>query len=855
MTTPMMQQWNACKESAKSALLLFRLGDFYEAFYDDAVKLSEALEVTLTKRQEIPMAGIPVHTLDNYLEKLIAKKMIVAIAEQVENPKEVKGIVKREVTQIISPATYVPGQMSEDGNNNFFASIGQINSTLGLVLLDMSTSELKVMEMEDLSSLFDEVVKHKPTELVVSTKFAKSHPQFMDQIHLACSLRFEILNNHTFDFENSLALLTAHFQTQSLDGYGLKGFVAATCAMGALFNHIQNDLHLNLDHITSIQRESLTSYMMVDHTTMNHLELLQSPGTSLFDLLDQTKTAMGRRLFKSWITHPLIAVEKICARQDGVEELTHQSATLQLIGKLLKHIRDLERLGMRIQSGRINPKEMIAFQTSLLTIPEMKLALSEFHSPLMVELNNSLEVMEQVTDAIGQAISDDPPVKLANGGAIRAGYNDELDNLRALKRGSQQFLSDYQERLREELNVRSLKVSFTRAFGYYIEVSKMQAERMPETFERRQTLVNSQRFISQELKEFESKILNAEAQIEMLEQNLYTNLIEVLKELTFNLTKTARAIAQIDCLQSLATAALENGYVKPTIDMSDRLDIVEGRHPIIEKSLLDGTFIPNDTNLHAQEKMMVITGPNMAGKSTYIRQVALITLMAQMGSFVPAQSAHIGMIERLFTRIGASDDLSRGLSTFMVEMSETASILNQCNERSLIILDEIGRGTSTYDGIAIAWSVAEHLITPLERAPKTLFATHYFELTEIDQELAGVQNYRIAVKEAEDEVVFLRKIVKGAADKSYGIHVAKLAGIPHSVIHKAQERLTSLERQPEPKAAPKQPEGQLSLFGSADTTPIKNNVMNQLCTLDLDETTPREALDQLSKFQKMLKDV
>ena len=846
--TPMMIQWQECKASAKDAILFFRLGDFYEAFYDDAVKLADLLDITLTKRHDIPMAGVPVVSLEQYLERLIALNMCVAIAEQVEDPKHVKGIVKREVTRIISPATYIPATSPQFSANNFFASIGQDKATFGLTLIDISTSELFALEVDEISSLYDEIIKRRPSELLVSSKFAKKEKAFLNSITDSIGTRINVEHNFYFDFENAVQIVSNHFSTQNLDGYGLKTQIATSCSMGALFAYLSDDRHIDLDHIKTISKEDLGDYLQIDHTTLHHLEiahsLMKDNKFTLFGVMDKTQTAMGRRLLKRWITHPLTQVEEIKRRQEVIEELMSEPSLLNDLKSTLKGIRDLKRLCMKIEAGTINPREVISYLKSLETVPLLKALTQSLTSPLFLDIARSLIDTTEITQLVNEAICDEPPTKLGKGDTIKVGYSERLDELRSLRSGSQDYLLDYQMRLRSEFDIKSLKVSYTKAFGYYIEVSKAQAVRMPESFEKRQTLVNNERFISDELKSFEHKILNAQEQIGHLEANLYSNLLEVLKTFTSQISEIANGLGSLDALLSLALLARDQRYVKPTVDNSSSLNIVGGRHPIIENSLTEGSFISNDTHLSDSEKMMIITGPNMAGKSTYIRQVAVITLMAQMGSFVPATSAHIGIVKKIFSRIGASDDLSRGLSTFMVEMSETASILNQFDEKSLIVLDEIGRGTSTYDGIAIAWAVAKHLISPLEKAPKTLFATHYFELTEMEKVLEGVKNYRVDVREADNEVLFLRKIVQGAADKSYGIHVAKLAGIPMEVIHSARQLLASFEQDKPQIDFANLPEVPM------EVEPKTHPVVEELAQLDLDEMTPMEAFNLLHRLKE-----
>jgi DNA mismatch repair protein MutS len=765
-TSPMMEQWNSCKMECKDALLLFRLGDFYEAFYEDAKILADILDITLTKRQEVPMAGIPVHTLEQHLDKLMEHKLVVAIAEQIENPKESKGIVQRKVVQILSPATYCPSNKETEARYNYFASISGAGKNIGLSFCDISIGHLSTLEVPSLDLAIAEILKRSPSEILVPPR-SPLLPILKEQL----SCRF-IEREELFDSEQMVA---SHFLVKNLDGFGLKNMPASVSSLGSLFSYLKEEMHLPLHNVLNIKIEEIGSFLYLDHTTLSHLDIQKGKDQfCLLKLMDRTKTAMGFRLLQNWILHPLISVLDIKKRQEAIKTL-QKEGNLNAIGRTLCMIKDLERIATRIQNRKAKPKDLIRYKLSLSVVPELKKLVSWCEEA-------PLEILEMLSDALDESEST----------IFKKGFNERLDQFASIKEEAQTFLVDYQNRLRTELDIKTLKVSFTRAFGYYIEVSKGQAHKMPDSFQKKQTLVNADRFISKELAEFEGKILQAEAHSQELEEMLYENLLEVLSSYTKEIFKLASNIAEIDAIYSLAILAEEQNYTCPIIDNSDTLEIVKGRHPMIEKSL-PLHFIPNDTYLSSNEKMMIITGPNMAGKSTYIRQVALITIMAQIGSFVPAQKAHIGVIDKLFTRIGASDDLTKGLSTFMVEMSETARILNQKSEKSLIILDEIGRGTSTFDGIAIAEAVATYLIDPLISAPKTLFATHYFELNDLENRFEGIQNYRVAVEETGDDVIFLHKIVKGAADKSYGIHVARLAGLPKAVIDRATQILDGFE--------------------------------------------------------------
>lgn len=783
--TPMMSQWHACKKQAQGALLLFRLGDFYEAFEDDAVVLAKELDLVLTKRQETPMAGIPAHTCETYVDRLVAKGFRVAIAEQMEDPKDVKGIVKREIVRLITPGSVINSSLLNDKSNNFMACLSQVNSIYGLAILDLTTADFRVMEFHDDQELMDELGRLGPKEIIISEKCWKHLGFALEDLNISSILvREEWHFDHQFAYDS----LVKHFHVHTLDGFGLKGMTAAINAAGALMTYVKDDLNLNFSHIKTIHPHHLSKYMTLDRITQRHLELIEplhDKGKTLLKLLDETATPMGGRLLKEWLLHPLLSIDEIKVRQNHVEKFFQASDPSSVLRKHLKEVRDLERLIMRIETGYATPRDLAGLRFSLEPLPEISKCLAQLGIA-------SLPDLSILTQKIANAIVDTPPLRLSDGGIFKPGYDPELDALKALKSESQTWLASYQTKLREQVQIKTLKVGYTQAFGYYIEVSRGQSEKMPLSFQRRQTLVNTERYISPELKEFEHKILTAEDKIAFLENRLFQELRKAIAEFSEAIRSAAKWIAEVDVFAGLAQVAREYKYIRPVVDNSDLLKIEEGRHSVIEASLERETFIPNDVHFNELERLLVITGPNMAGKSTYIRQVALIVLLAQIGSFVPAKSAQVGIIDKLFTRIGASDDLSRGQSTFMVEMSETANILNNATSRSLVILDEIGRGTSTYDGIAIAWSVAEYLLTQKEKRAKTLFATHYFELTRLEEEIPGAVNYNVAVHESDKGIVFLRKIIKGGTDKSYGIHVAKLAGLPAPVIKKAQEMLNKL---------------------------------------------------------------
>ncbi|MGM0440526.1 MAG: DNA mismatch repair protein MutS [Chlamydiota bacterium] len=874
--TPMMVQWHACKKSAKDAILLFRLGDFYEAFYDDAITAAKELELTLTKRQEIPMAGVPHHTAENYIDRLVKKGHRVAIAEQTEDPKKNKGIVKREVVRVVTPGTVVNSSLLSEKTNNFFASLSRVGSLFGLAFLDLTTAEFKVIEFEDERSLLNEIYRLRPTEFLLSEKFKEQQHHIFEEIKNSYKFMVNTQEDWHFDHQASYNFLVNHLEVHNLDGFGLKGMVPAINAAGALLTHIAEHMCLPISHISTISTYAADDFMVLDRITQRNLELTESlqdgsRHNTLLEVIDTTHTPMGGRLMRNWIKQPLLDVEKIRQRQDAVEIICNAYGIAGRLSELLDNVRDLERLMTKVSANYASPRDLVTLRFSLEQIPYIKETLDHLPSQLIDEHKAKLENLEDITDLIGTALVDEPPVRISDGGLIRTGYNEELDELRAIRKDGKSWLAQYQADLREKYDLKSLKVSYNKVFGYYIEVSKAQAKNMPETFQRRQTLVNSERFISPELKEYESKVLNAEERIASLESEMFGLLREEVAKYSGKVFAIAQAVAAVDALNALASAAHENRYVRPLVDDSQLLHIEDGRHPVIEASMFGEQFIPNHTNMADKEnRLILITGPNMAGKSTYIRQVALLVILAQMGSFVPAKSAHIGLVDKVFTRIGASDDLSRGQSTFMVEMTETANILNNATNRSLVILDEIGRGTSTYDGISLAWSVAEHLLTNPKKKAKTLFATHYWELTKLEEKIEGAVNYNVAVRESGDNIVFLHKIVKGSTDKSYGIHVARLAGLPVEVIGRSREILDHLEDNAnrsktfEPskkligtKTKASGEEVQLLLFeppqGKPKIPPHVDKLVNEIKALDLDNITPMQALQLLADMHKTAK--
>lgn len=797
--SPMMAQWHACKQAAKDAVLLFRMGDFYEAFHEDAHLLSKELDLTLTKRQDIPMSGVPFHTCEIYIDKLVSKGFRVAIAEQMEDPRKTKGLVKREIVRMVTPGTLINSNLLLEKSNNFFASLVQAGQVMGLAFLDMTTGEFWVSEFTQERDLLNEIYRLHPAEFLTSEKFKAMHEPLFEEIRQTYPFLVNTQADWHFDHQASYQFLIQHFKVFQLDGFGLGGMAAAISAAGSLLRYLQETLCLPIHQIQEIRAYSASHFMALDRMTQRNLELTVSlqDGTrknTLLAILDNTQTPMGGRLMHHWVKQPLLSVADICMRQEGIQTFLDHDLILNALREKLIQVKDIERLMIKIGAGYATPRDIMALHHSFSPIESLKALLAPLTSPWIQNEAQKLDPLPEMNQKIAQALAEDPPLRIGEGKIFRDGFHPELDELREISRDSKAWIARYQTQLRENTGIKTLKVGFTRMFGYYIEVSRGQADRMPDTFMRRQTLVNAERFISPALKDYESKVLTAEERMQSIESELFQELRQEISLYAKAVISVAQAIGRIDCLSSLAEIAKKNNYCRPTIDEGSTLLIEEGRHPVIEQVCKHEKFVPNDTYLNDQsQRLLLITGPNMAGKSTYLRQVALIAIMAQIGSFVPAKSAHIGIIDKVFTRIGASDNLSRGQSTFMVEMTETANILNNATSRSLVILDEIGRGTSTYDGISIAWSVAEYLLTTEQRMAKTLFATHYWELTKLEEKVPGAVNYNVAVHEAEDHITFLRKIVKGGTDKSYGIHVARLAGLPAAVIQRSKEILGHLE--------------------------------------------------------------
>lgn len=799
--TPMMRQYREAKAAIPpDAVLLFRLGDFYEEFFEDAERVSSVLELTLTKRQGVPMCGFPYHALENYLPRLVAAGVKVAIAEQMEDPKQAQGIVKRQVTRIITPGTIIDNALLNPACNNYLTALVSGRDRSALASLDISTGEFRVTEIASPEKLRTELDRLNTRECVISHKLAAEFRASDSWPETRNKILWTELDAEEFELERSESFLKEHFQVATLDGFGCRDLPLSITAAGAVLRYATENLRQDAAHINRLELYSLDHSLELDSISQRNLELVETmfgsgKNGSLLGVLDHTVTPMGGRRLRGWVLRPLCDHDAIVARLDAVEQVTLDPLTLTELRETIGVVRDLERIIGRLNVGSAGPRDLQTLSASLGVLPGVKTLLGIFGAPLLEQLNARLELFPELTGRIDAAIADEAPALLADGGVIRPGYSAQLDELRAAATDGKSWLSQIQQREQERTGIKSLKVKFNSVFGYYIEVSKANLAAVPEDYIRKQTLVNAERFITPELKELESRILGSEEKARALEYQLFQELREYVLQFTAKIQNAADVLAEVDALSSLAECARIHHYCRPRIFEDDRLIIRGGRHPVLDALLGAEKFVPNDCLLDGdRNRMMIITGPNMAGKSTYIRQTALLVIMAQMGSFLPAESAEIGLVDRIFTRVGAADDLARGQSTFMVEMVETANILNHVTPKSLVILDEIGRGTSTFDGLSIAWAVAEFLHDDPQCRCRTQFATHYHELTELAQTRRGVNNYNVAVKEYGDQIIFLRQIVPGASDRSYGIHVAKLAGIPAPVIQRANVILELLEK-------------------------------------------------------------
>lgn len=826
--TPMMKQFRKIRNSLpRDVILFFRLGDFYEMFFDDAVEASSILEITLTKRQKVPMCGVPYHSADGYIAKLIRAGKKVAICDQVEDPAQAKGIVKREVARIITPGTVLEDNVLDSSRPNYLAGLHQEKGRYGLALLDISTGDFRVEESADLGALLDSFAAAGPAELLVAEEDKDQWPADLKLIARILTP----YDDWVFEGDAAEDLLQRHFEVQSLEGFGCQSLGPALGAAAAVLHYVHHNLHNKIDHIRRLQVRNPEEYLVLDEATVANLELLESRdprpahrGPTLLKVLDSTCTAMGARLLRQWIARPLTNRTAITHRHEAVAALLERQSDYRSIREQLKQVKDLERLLARLHSSIGNPREVQSLSRSLVELPDLKSRLEQTPCHRLRELGTNLHPLPDLTQQIEASLVDEPPANLKDGGIIREGIHPELDELRHASTEGRKWLANFQVEEQKRSGIKSLKIRHNKVFGYYIEISKANLDLVPEDYQRKQTLVNAERFITPALKEVENKILGAQERSVALEAELFAELRAKVLTYTLEIQQSATALAEVDVLACFAERALSLSYCRPDLREDGVLDIRDGRHPVIE-TLEDGErFVPNDTYLDKdQYQMHILTGPNMAGKSTYIRQVALISILAQMGSYVPASAASLGVVDRVFTRVGASDDLARGRSTFMVEMQETANILNNATPHSLVILDEIGRGTSTYDGISIAWAVAEHLHNRPESKAKTLFATHYHELTQLPESLNGAKNFSVAVRERGEQIVFLRKIIEGAADRSYGIQVGRLAGLPESVVARARDILFGLEAgqhsrgqpqllQPKPRRKREDPD-QMKLFG------------------------------------------
>lgn len=795
--TPMMQQYMETKKQYPDCILFYRLGDFYEMFFDDALTASRELEITLTGKscgldERAPMCGVPYHAVDGYLTRLVEKGYRVAICEQVEDPKQAKGLVKRDVTRIVTPGTNVDIPSMDAARNIYLMGIVGTDGCYGISAADISTGDYYVTEVDSARGIMDEIYKFSPSEIICSPDFLTCGldiEELKGRYHIAVSP----LEEWYYDGDLCTRALREHFRVNTLEGLGLGGYTAGRNAAGAVLQYLIVTQKTALEHLTQLTPYRTNKYMVMDISTRRNLELVETlrekaKRGSLLWVLDRTKTAMGARLLRSCIEQPLIDTEEIRERHEAVEELNADMITRDELREYLNAIYDLERLLGRVSYRSASPRDLISFASSLSMLPPIRCLLAGMHSRQLLKIHEDMDPLEDLCSLVDRAIEPEPPISAKDGGIIRSGFHAEVDSLRSAKTEGKNWLSELEAREKERTGIKNLRIKFNRVFGYYLEVTNSFKELVPEDWSRKQTLSGSERYTTPELKDLEDKILNAEDKLIALEYELFSDIRERIAAEVERIQRTAKAVARLDMFASLAFVADRSHFVRPSVNTEGRIEIRDGRHPVVEKMLNDDSFVANDTLLDSEDnRLSIITGPNMAGKSTYMRQTALIVLMAQIGSFVPASYADIGIVDRIFTRVGASDDLASGQSTFMVEMTEVANILRSATRDSLIILDEIGRGTSTFDGLSIAWAVAEHINSKERIGAKTLFATHYHELTELEGKLPGVNNYCIAVKESGEDIVFLRKIVPGGADKSYGIQVARLAGVPSAVLERARE--------------------------------------------------------------------
>ncbi len=865
--TPLMIQYAKIKQENPDSILLFRMGDFFETFEEDAKIASKVLGITLTKRSngaagETPLAGFPHHAIDNYLPKLIRAGYRVAVCEQVENPKFAKGIVKREVIEVVTPGVNFSDKLLDHKKNNYLMGICIKDDYAGISFCDISTGEFYTYEVPS-EQIQQQIESISPSEIVIQKKDKDLFENIINKINP--SIRITKLEDWIFNFEYSKDLILGNFKTVTLKGFGLENYTPGIIATGAVLNYLKETQKVALSHLTKISAYNPSDYMILDRSTKRNLEITYSmqegvkEGT-LIDILDKTVTAMGGRLMKKWISAPLLKKEAILKRQESVEELLNKKNIRKNLFNQLKEIGDLERLISKVCTGRANPREIVNLKFSLKKIPSIKKELLNTEVPTIVQLGQELDSLEDLVNSIDESLVDSPPLSVSDGGVIRQGYSPELDEIRDISFNGKNWISELQIKEREKLNIPSLKISYNKVFGYFINISNAHKDKVPDNYIRKQTLVNSERFITPELKEFEEKILHAEEKIYELESELFNELRLKVAADTEAIQTNAKLIAMLDCFISFAQCAEEYNYVKPKLCEEGQIKIIEGRHPVVERLLPPGEkFTPNDYNLDTEDNQIILlTGPNMAGKSVYLRQIGLIILLAQIGSFVPAEKAEISLVDRIFTRVGANDNISAGESTFLVEMQEAANILNNATSKSLILLDEVGRGTSTFDGISIAWAITEYLHENPDVSAKTLFATHYHELNEMSAIFPKIKNYKVEVREIEDKVIFLHKVNPGRADHSYGIQVAQMAGLPKFVTNRAKEILENLEtkeltpyeiKKEKLSKLKREDEKQINMFEIKD-----DKLRGEIEDIQIDDLTPIEALNKLNELKRKVKD-
>lgn len=874
--TPMMQQYLETKKEYQDCILLYRLGDFYEMFYEDALVASKELEITLTgkncgQEEKAPMCGVPHHALEGYLSKLVSMGHKVAICEQMEDPKVTKGIVKREVVRIVTPGTNLNMQALEETRNNYLMCVVYFPGKTGISIADVTTGDYYLTEVEDTRKLQDEVNKYEPSEIICNEQFLVSGYD-IDDLKNRLGITIFSLASHYFDEDNCRKNLMQHFHVNTLSGLGIEDFPTGLIAAGALLQYLYETQKTSLVHFTHIYPYVTSKYMLLDSSTRRNLELTETlrekqKKGSLLGVLDKTRTAMGGRLLRKYIEQPLIDKDKMEKRLDAVEMLCKRSVDRDELREYLNAIYDLERLLGKVSYKTANPRDLIALRNSLAMLPSIKTVLNDLDASLLSKINEHIDSLDDIYSLIDDSIIEEPPISIRDGGIIKEGFNETIDSLRSAKTDGKNWLAALEEKDRERTGIKNLRIKYNKVFGYYFEVTNSYKNLVPEDYIRKQTLANAERYTTPRLKELEDSILNAEDKLSTLEYDMFCEVRDTITAQMERIQRTARAVAQLDVFTSLSYVAERSQYVRPSLNEKGIIDIKDGRHPVVEQMINNDMFISNDTYLDNQKHCIaVITGPNMAGKSTYMRQTALIVLMAQIGSFVPAKKANVGIVDRIFTRVGASDDLSSGQSTFMVEMNEVANILRNATANSLLVLDEIGRGTSTFDGLSIAWAVIEHISNRKLLGAKTLFATHYHELTELEDKMDNVNNYCIAVKEKGDDIVFLRKIVKGGADKSYGIQVAKLAGVPDMVIDRAKEIVEQLSDndiiekvqnievniKSEKRKQVKYDEVDMEQMSLFDTVKDED-IIKELQEIDVGHLTPIEALNTLYRLQNKLK--